>query len=132
MQLMPRLPPGAAAPERLVVAGFSQGGAIALRSGLLRPQPLGGIIALSTWLPLAQEYKLEGVATPPVLMCHGTKDPVVQPRFGSASVDKLKALGVEVDFKTYPMVHSACDEELADVVRWLAKRLPQDCAATKL
>ena len=88
------------------MAGFSQGGAIALRCGLQRAPALGGIVALSTWLPLAPSYapRADG---PPVLMCHGTSDNVVKTKYGVQSCEKLRTLGAAVEWKTYSMAHSA-------------------------
>lgn len=113
--------------DRIVIAGFSQGGAVALTAGMRSPSPFAGVVALSTWLPLAKSYPAElgaGAAATPVVMCHGTQDMVVQTAYGSRSAEALKALGVATDFHTYRMAHSAVPEELALVAQWLATRLP--------
>jgi len=112
--------------SRIVVAGFSQGGAIALTAGLRAPSPFAGVVALSTWLPMTKSYPAAlgagGVATP-VIMCHGTQDMVVRTEYGTRSAEALKTLGVTADWHTFRMAHSAVPEELSLVADWLKKRL---------
>ena len=111
--------------ERLLLVGFSQGGAMALASGLRREAPVAGIAALSSYLPLASKTAAEmtpgGKATP-VFMAHGTQDPVVAPAWGSRSRDALQALGVQVEWRTYPMPHSVHPQEVRDLGDWMARR----------
>jgi phospholipase/carboxylesterase len=111
--------------SRLVLAGFSQGGAIALAGGLRREAGLAGIVGLSTYLPLqaltAAEMTPAGQHTP-VFMGHGTLDPVVLPAWGAASRDALRALGLSVQWHDYPMPHSVCMEEVRDLGAWLSAR----------
>lgn len=110
-----------------MVAGFSQGGAIALTAGMRSAEPFAGVIALSTWLPMANSYPASlgaGATATPVFMAHGTQDQVVRTEYGSRSADALKALGATVEWRTYRMAHSAVPEELAAVAQWLAARLP--------
>lgn len=112
------------ASENIVLAGFSQGGALALQTGLRYPDPLGGIMALSTYLPLAE--RLAGEASEanrrtPIFMAHGTQDPVVSYAWGSASRRTLDDLGYPVEWHEYPMQHSVCLEEVTDVAAWLKK-----------
>ncbi len=112
--------------KRLVVAGFSQGGAMALFSGLRQSEPLAGIMALSTYVPVA--HALAAEADPanldrPIFMAHGTEDPVVPCRLGAASRDLLRTLGHEVEWHEYPMPHAVCAEEIADIAAWLARVL---------
>jgi phospholipase/carboxylesterase len=111
--------------ERQLLVGFSMGAALALSSGLRREAPVAGIAALSGYLPLAATLPAEmtpgGKATP-VFMAHGTQDPVVQPAWGSRSRDALQALGVAVKWKTYPMPHSVCAEEVRDLGDWMRLR----------
>ena len=111
--------------ERLLLVGFSQGGAMALASGLRREAPVAGIAALSAYLPLnsktAAEMTAGGKATP-VFMAHGTQDPVVAPAWGSRSRDALQALGVGVEWRTYPMAHSVCADEVRQLGDWMQKR----------
>jgi phospholipase/carboxylesterase len=109
--------------ERIVLAGFSQGGAIALQAGVRHPRRLAGIMALSTYLTLPE--KLESEASPanrdcPVFMAHGIQDPVIPFEGGRLSKDALVAQGYAVDWREYPMPHSVCAEEIADISAWLA------------
>ena len=112
--------------DRIVLAGFSQGGAIALQAGLRYPQRLAGIMALSTYLPLratvAQEAS-QANRDVPILMCHGAYDPVVVPQLGEMSRDILRGLGYSIEWHSYPMEHSVCTDEIADISRWLQARL---------
>jgi phospholipase/carboxylesterase len=113
--------------ERIVLAGFSQGGAMALYTGLRHDEPLGGILALSTYLPLRAQLAAEASAANrrvPILMCHGTRDPVVTHAVGAASRDALLVSGYAVDWREYPMEHSLCPAEIADIAVWLRTRLP--------
>jgi phospholipase/carboxylesterase len=114
------------ASERIVIAGFSQGGAIAFQAALRYPQRLGGVMALSTYLPLRESLVKE--ATPenrdvPILICHGVRDPMVPAALGTASRDLLQSFGYPVEWKTYPMEHSVCMEEVLDISKWLQARL---------
>ncbi|MGB5941119.1 MAG: dienelactone hydrolase family protein [Rhodanobacter sp.] len=112
--------------ERIFLAGFSQGGAIALAAGLRHAEKLAGIIALSTYLPIAATLAAErsaANAATPIFQAHGTADPVVALPRGSASRDALLALGHTVDWHTYPMAHAVCAEEIDDLRRWLGQRL---------
>lgn len=112
--------------RRIVLAGFSQGGAIALHAGLRQREALAGIMALSTYLPLeataAGELTAAGRATP-VLMCHGSHDPVLALELGAHSRELLRALGVSVDWHEYPMAHAVCPAEIQDIAAWLRQRL---------
>jgi len=110
------------AAKRIVLAGFSQGGAIALHAGLRHSAALAGILALSTYLPLLKSVAAE--ASPanrkiPILMCHGLQDQVIVPAMARASRDALAALGYAVDWREYPMPHSVCAQEIADIAAWL-------------
>lgn len=111
--------------ERIVLAGFSQGGAIALAAGVRREAPLAAIVGLSTYLPMggttAAEATPQGLRTP-VFMAHGSLDPVVPEGFGARSRDQLRALGVAVDWHSYRMAHSVCAEEVRDLADWLGQR----------
>ena len=117
---------GGISEERIVLAGFSQGGAIALQAGVRHPRRLAGIMALSTYLPLPE--KLEAEASPanrdcPVFMAHGTQDPVVPFEGGQLSREALEAQGYEIEWREYPMPHSVCMEEIADAATWLTRVL---------
>jgi phospholipase/carboxylesterase len=114
------------APARIVLAGFSQGAAITLQTGLRQAAPLAGLIALSGYLPLADKLAAErhpASATVPVLMAHGTDDPVVPIARAIRSRDLLASLGYEVDWREYPMPHAVCAEELEAIAAFLRQRL---------
>lgn len=112
--------------EHIVLAGFSQGGAIALAAGLRHQEKLAGIIALSTYLPLHTALAGErsaANATLPIFWGHGTLDPVVILQRGTDSRDLLQSLGYTVDWHSYPMAHAVCPEEISDLRHWLGQRL---------
>ncbi len=111
---------------RIVLMGFSQGCAMTLLTGLRAPQRLAGLAALSGYLPLAGTLAAERSAANadvPVFMAHGEDDDIVAPERGEAARDALQALGHAVDWHTYPMGHSVCPEEVADLNRWLLRVL---------
>lgn len=113
-------------PERLVLAGFSQGGAMTLHTGLRQQQRLAGLLALSTYLPLPEAFAKEGVsarADTPILMCHGTQDSVLPLGLGAWSRDLLRQAGFDVTWKEYPMAHQVCAEEIEVISGWLQARL---------
>ena len=115
-------------PERIVLAGFSQGGAIVLHTGLRYPQPLAGILALSSYLPLAGTLAAEAAAANskvPIMMAHGTQDPVVPVILALQSRDRLEQLGYRVNWHGYPMQHALCPEEIGELRDWLQRRLGQ-------
>jgi phospholipase/carboxylesterase len=112
--------------RRLVVAGFSQGGAIALQTGLRHAERLAGILALSTYLPLHQTVEQEASAAArdvPIFMAHGVHDPLIPIERARQSRDRLRALGYPVEWREYPMAHAVCPEEIRDVGAWLARVL---------
>jgi len=115
------------AARSIVLAGFSQGGALALQTGLRHPERLAGILTLSAYLPLpdtlAQEAS-EANRDVPIFMAHGTMDPVIPLSWATRSRDHLVALGYAVEWREYPMPHSVCAEEIEDVGRWLRAVLP--------
>ena len=119
-------------PHRIVLAGFSQGGAVALHLGLRPEEALAGVMALSTYLvdpdPLEAERSTANQATP-ILQCHGSFDPMVPVQHGAAARDRLQALGYDVQWHAYPMQHEVCAEELAVIGDWLTARLATDDAA---
>jgi phospholipase/carboxylesterase len=107
---------------RILVAGFSQGGAMALFSGLRFPERLGGVVALSTFLPLADRLAAEAHpanAALPVFMAHGRFDPIVPIALGEASRDALSGHGYAVEWHSYPMPHSVSADEVAELRRFL-------------
>jgi phospholipase/carboxylesterase len=112
--------------ERIILAGFSQGGAIALSAGVRHAQTLAGIVALSTYLPISATVVAErdaANATTPIFWGHGTADPVVVLPRGTDSRDLLQGLGYTVDWHTYPMAHAVCADEINDLRHWLGQRL---------
>ncbi|RBR23300.1 uncharacterized protein FIESC28_03883 [Fusarium coffeatum] len=117
-------------PERIVLGGFSQGGAMSLLAGLTCTSKLGGIIGLSSWLLLSKTFAdmvkpTDANRQTPVMMFHGEEDPIVPCERGKLSADLLKGLGYDVSWKTYPgMGHSAVLEELDEVEAFLRKQLP--------
>ncbi len=111
--------------SRLLLAGFSQGGAIALAAGVRREAPLAGLVALSTYLPMhdrAAGAITAQARTQPVFMAHGAQDPVVPYAAGDTSATVLRELGFTVDWHRYPMPHSVCAEEIRDLGDWLSRR----------
>ena len=111
--------------SRIVLAGFSQGGAIALVAALRRREPLAGIVALSTYLPLGErsfEAMTEAAARQPIFMAHGSADPVVPFAGGQRSAELLRAHGFAVDWHAYPMAHQVCAQEIGDLGDWLDAR----------
>ena len=113
-------------PAKIVLAGFSQGGAIALHTGLRYPDRLAGMMALSTYLPLADSLPREAASAnkaTPIFMAHGLFDPVVPLVMGAGSMTFLTGLGYSIEWRQYPMQHSVCPQEIDDVGNWLARAL---------
>ena len=114
------------ASRKIVVAGFSQGGAIALHTGLRYAERLAGVMALSTYLPLADSLPAEATALnkdAPIFFAHGAYDPVIALPMATLSRDTLNARGYRVEWHEYPMQHSVCAEEIADISAWLQEVL---------
>ena len=114
------------AADKIVIAGFSQGGAIALQTGLRHADKLAGIMALSTYLPLATTLTAEAAAANraiPIFYAHGTHDPVIPLAMATNSRATLAAAGYSVDWHEYPMQHSVCIEEIGDISAWLLRVL---------
>ena len=112
--------------SHIVLAGFSQGGAIAAHTALRYPTALAGLMALSTYVPLSAHFEKEVADNPdaqrktlPIFMAHGSFDPVVPMALGAHSRDLLVETGYIVDWHDYPMAHAVCAEEIADIRRWL-------------
>ena len=113
------------ASNKIILAGFSQGGAIALQAGLRQTQALAGILALSTYLTLGDSLAKEKTtanADIPILMAHGTQDPVVPLALARSSRDAMAALGFKVEWREYPMQHSLCAQEVEEISGWLQAR----------
>lgn len=116
------------AARRIVLAGFSQGGAIAIHAALRYPQRLAGLIALSTWMPLGETLAVEGSAANrdlPVFMAHGRQDPMVPVALGEQTREALAAAGYPLEWQTYDMPHAVCPAEIADISAWLHERFRQ-------
>ena len=112
--------------QRIVLAGFSQGGAVTLQAGLRHAHRLAGLMVLSSYLPLAAH--VAGEAAPanrdvPIFMAHGSDDPVVVLERASTSKTQLEGLGYHIEWKQYPMEHSLCLEEIGDIREWLGRVL---------
>jgi phospholipase/carboxylesterase len=117
------------AAERTVLAGFSQGCALTLLTGLRHQERLAGIVGMSGYLPLASTTAAErsdANALTPIFMGHGEHDDIVIVERGRASRDALVGLGYDVQWQEYPMAHSVCMEEIGDLNRWLVKVLARD------
>lgn len=116
-------------PSRVLLAGFSQGGAITLAAGIRRGEPLAGLIALSTYLPLGTatlQPLTDAARAQPVFMAHGLHDPVVPYTGGKRSRDALRDAGFQVDWHAWPMAHQVCAEEIGALSAWMSKRFADD------
>jgi phospholipase/carboxylesterase len=113
------------ASDKIILAGFSQGGAIALQVGLRQTQPLAGILALSTYLTLNDSLGAEksiANANIPILMAHGTQDNVVPLTLARTSSAQLQSHGYKVEWREYAMQHAVCGDEIGDIADWITKR----------
>jgi phospholipase/carboxylesterase len=122
------------AARRIVLAGFSQGGAVALHVGLRHAEPLAGILALSCYLPLRDRLVAESHPAnreTAILMCHGWDDVVVLPAFGELSRDALVGAGHPVEWRMYSMGHSLSRPQIADIAVWLQTRLAAPAVGAK-
>ncbi|GAB1594725.1 alpha/beta hydrolase [Lysobacter claricitrinus] len=115
--------------SRIILAGFSQGGAVTLAAGLRRTEPLAGLVALSTYLPLGVDALARLDNTPvaarsqPVFVAHGRQDPVVPYAAGEDAARRLRALGFQAEFHAYPMAHQVCVEEIDALRGWFDRIL---------
>ncbi len=113
-------------PSRILLAGFSQGGAVVLTAGTRYPDRLGGILALSTYLPMAEQLPQQASAANrhiPIFMVHGTQDNVIPLSLAEASRQALSQAGYAVQWNTYPMAHHLCQEEIEAIALWIQKVL---------
>lgn len=113
-------------PDKIILVGFSQGGAVALHTLLHGQIELGGVIALSTYLPLrslVKQVDRPRVSKIPLFMAHGLYDDVLAYDVGEMSKTLLVETGVHVDWRAYPMAHSLCAKQISDISQWLAQRL---------
>ncbi len=116
------------AAKNIYLAGFSQGGAVVLYSGLRHKERLGGILALSTYVPVLPTLQTEADAAAmdtPIFMAHGQADPVIPYAFGRASSTELLRQGYTLEWHDYAMPHSVCPEEIRDIEQWLTRRLAE-------
>lgn len=109
------------APQKIVVAGFSQGGAVAIHTALQTKHQIAGLMALSTYMALPDDAA-SAVSRKdlPIFMAHGSFDPVLRMEWGRSSADRLIEAGYAVDWHEYPMAHAVCPEEIADISNWLS------------
>jgi phospholipase/carboxylesterase len=108
--------------ERIIIAGFSQGGAVAYQAALRHPQPLAGLLTLSTYMAMPVTPSSAN-ASLPVMICHGSMDPMVPEQLGQRAAATLTELGYTPQYKSYPMEHMVCLEQIRDIGKWLTERL---------
>jgi len=112
------------ATERIIIAGFSQGGAVGYQLALTHPEPLGGLLAMSTYFATSKTIERHPANSRlPIAVHHGTMDPVVPNALGTQAAEELKSQGHPLTYATYPMEHSVCPQQIADISRWLQERL---------
>ncbi|MGL6252006.1 MAG: alpha/beta hydrolase, partial [Billgrantia desiderata] len=110
--------------RRIILAGFSQGGAVAYQAALSFPAPLGGLLAMSTYFATAETIELnEANRGLPIEIHHGSFDPVVPEALGKAAQQRLQALDYPVNYRSYPMAHAVCPQQVGDIAAWLNARL---------
>ncbi len=115
--------------DKILIAGFSQGGAMTLFTGLRYPQKLAGLLALSTYLPLPDQLQAEANNAnlkTPLMMMHGTFDPIIPVFQGQNSRYLLQQAGYSIEWHEYPMQHAVCPQEISDISHWLQQRLLGD------
>jgi len=115
--------------DKILIAGFSQGGAVTLFTGLRYPQKLAGLLALSTYLPLPDQLQAEANNAnlkTPLMMMHGTFDPIIPVFQGQNSRYLLQQAGYPIEWHEYPMQHAICPQEINDISHWLQQRLLGD------
>lgn len=112
--------------NRIILAGFSQGGVLAFETALYHPKPLAGVLALSTFLAQSEKLGSDKAvvnAKMPILLCHGQNDAVLPMPLGKSAFEALRGAGYPVEWKEYPMGHEVCMEEIRDISTWLQKLL---------
>ena len=110
--------------HRIVVAGFSQGGAVAYQVGLTYLQPLAGLLCMSSYFATCDTITPNSANKAiPIFICHGSQDPVVPERLGKDAQRQLSGMGYPVEYSSYPMDHALCAQEIADISRWLQRVL---------
>ncbi|MBQ23626.1 dienelactone hydrolase family protein [Alcanivorax sp.] len=108
--------------ERIIIAGFSQGGAVAYQAALRHPKPLAGLLTLSTYMAMPVSPS-NANASLPVMICHGSMDPMVPEQLGQRAVASLKEMGLEPEYHSYPMEHMVCLEQIREIGQWLSRQL---------
>ena len=110
--------------NRIIIAGFSQGGAVAFEAALTYSRPLAGVMALSSYFPTAESVQINPIHNSmPILICHGTQDPMVDESLGRKSLTILQNLGFVPEYKNYPMEHAVCPQEVVDIAEWICRAL---------
>ncbi|MCL4106662.1 UNVERIFIED_CONTAM: hypothetical protein GTU68_009796 [Idotea baltica] len=110
--------------ERIVLAGFSQGGAVCYQTALTHMQPLAGLMCLSTYFATKDSITPNSANKKiPIKVCHGTHDPMVVVQQGKLACERLTEMGYTVDYSEYPMEHAVCPQEIAEISRWLQQVL---------
>ena len=110
--------------HRIIMAGFSQGGAVAYQAALSFPEPLGGLLALSTYFATADSIEMANANQDiEVEVHHGNFDPVVPETLGKSGAERLKGMGYKVNYRQYPMAHALCPQQVSDIGQWLTQRL---------
>ncbi|MGY4877515.1 alpha/beta hydrolase [Vreelandella aquamarina] len=110
--------------QRIIIAGFSQGGAVAYQAALSFPQPLGGLLAMSTYFATADNIELADANRDIAIeVHHGNFDPVVPETLGKSGAERLKGMGYKVNYRQYPMAHALCPQQVSDIGKWLSERL---------
>jgi phospholipase/carboxylesterase len=106
--------------DRIVLAGFSQGGAVSYQTALTYMQPLAGLLCLSTYFATGDSITPNSAnKSIPIQICHGTHDPMVPETMGQAANQRLQDMGYKLDYKTYPMERAVCPQEITDISSWL-------------
>lgn len=112
------------ASERIIIAGFSQGGAVGYQAALTYPKPLGGLLAMSTYFATKDSIEFSAVNRQiNIALMHGSQDPVVLPLLGEQALDVLTKHGFSTSYQTYPMQHAVCAQQVSDISEWLQQRL---------
>lgn len=112
------------ASERIILAGFSQGGAVVYQAGYTFGQPLGGFLVLSSYFATSSNIVInEANKNTPILIQHGTRDPIVAPLLGERAFQFVKNFNADVNYETYTMEHTLCGEQVMSISRWLQERL---------
>ena len=110
--------------SRIIIAGFSQGGAVAYQAALTYPKPLAGIMALSTYFATANSIQINPIHnTIPILICHGSLDPIIEESLGRKSLATLQNLGFVPEYNTYEMEHAVCPQEIVGIASWITRVL---------